>query len=539
MKTLLLFFSIVSFSNVWSQSLQEANQWFDNYEYAKAAEVYASYAKSNELALDDYKRYTYSQYITGEYAKCLPLVEELVKDENVEPIFVYIDAECKLGLEKYDEAKAAYIKYQSLDNEYNVENKIASCDFLKTATPMEYTINKSVASNSSKADFTGGSFGKNYIRYKELGLDSLGTITESGDMSRSELFLVRPLVVTTDGSVNQIMFPDSIPNISIPSIAYSEATKKVYFTVMQPTSQVEIDAVPHIYEGDFDATTNQVSNMKQWKYSGYSDTSACGYATLNDAGNKMVFSKIGSMTQGADLFISSFENNAWTKPTKLEKVNTPKDEMFPLFIGDSLLSFSSDGQLGFGGLDIYLADWNGTDVGELTYLSKPVNSVNDDFNFVYYSADSARYSSNRIGGKGDDDIYFVKFREPVVEEVVEVVPPFVAKWVDQIIYFDFNKFTLKTDDKIIDELIIYLKENSGKDISVVGHTDNRGSDAYNKTLGLRRANQVKDELVKLGIDEQQIIVSSKGKDEPQVDCSGGCSEEEHAKNRYVIIQLNK
>ncbi len=538
MKALLLIVTVVSLSTGWSQSLQEANRWFDNYEYAKAAEIYKQYSENEQLPTDDFKRYAYAYYITGEYAKCLPLVDSLVQQKNIEPVFIYIQGECNLGLENYDEAKASYIKYQSLDDEYKVENKIASCDYLKTVAQMGYVVNKSIATNTSKADFTGGSFGENKVLYKELGLDSIGTVIESGDMSQSELFLVRPLVVTDDGSLNQIAFPDSIPNFSVPSIAYSNASNKVYFTVMQPVSKVEIDAVPHIYEGEFVDSSNSVVNMKRWQFSGYEDTTACGYATINSAGNKLIFSKIGSRTKGADLYYSNWNNGKWSLPIELENVNSNGNEMFPLFNGDSILSFSSDGQLGFGGLDVYLASWDGNSATNVTHFASPVNSIDDDFNFVYYSADSARYSSNRIGGKGDDDIYFIKFKEPLIEEPVIVKPPtFTETWVDQIIYFDFDKFNLQKDEKIIEELIAYLKKNENKRISVIGHTDARGTEKYNMELGLKRANRVKNELASLGINKEQIDVVSKGKSDPQVDCSGGCSEQNHAKNRFVLIQL--
>ena len=213
--------------------------------------------------------------------------------------------------------------------------------------------------------------------------------------------------------------------------------------------------------------------------------------------------------------------------------------MFPLFIGDSLLSFASDGRLGYGGLDIYLAELNGSLVSKVSHFSKPVNSMNDDFNFVYYSIDSARYSSNRPGGSGDDDIYFIKITEPIIIDTVVPIDPFITNWIDQIIYFDFDKFTLKKGDKIIDELIVFLKKNEKVTISVTGHADARGTLDYNDKLGLKRANQVKNELVSLGILEEQITTYTKGKTSPQVDCSKGCSEKDHAKNRFAVIKLLK
>ncbi|MBL1279883.1 MAG: OmpA family protein [Fluviicola sp.] len=536
MKTAFLFLFALFTSISWSQSLQKANAWFDNYEYAKAADLYA---KSKELPLEDYKRMTYSYYITGQYAKTLPLVDSILRTPNVEPMFYYIHAESSMGMGKYAQAKVSYIKYQELDDEFNVTNKIASCDYLPTVVPMKFVSNSPIGNNSSKADFTGGSFGKNSVYYRELGMDSLGSANESGDMSQAEFFLVRPIVISANGANNQILFPDSIKNFSVPSITLSENDNKVYFTVMQPMAQTEIDAVPHIYEGDYDAATFSVLNMEPWQYSGYADTSSTGYAALNSTGDRIVFSKIGSRTNGADLYYSDKNQNGWSNPQELMGVNSEMDEMFPLFMGDSLFSFASDGRLGYGGLDIYVAKVNGSTISEITHFSTPINSMNDDFNFVYYSADSARYSSNRPNGAGDDDIYFIKISEPKIIDTVVPINPFIANWVDQIIYFDFDKFTLKRGDKIIDELIEFLKSNNGITIAVTGHADDRGTLDYNDKLGLKRANQVRDELISLGVYEGQISVYTKGKGSPQVDCSQGCTEEDHAKNRFARIVLNK
>ena len=117
MKTILLILSVLITSAAWNQSLIKANSWFDNYEYAKAAEQYSNYSKSNELSLDDYKRMTYSYYITGQYAKSLPLADSLLKRQDIEPMFYYIHAESSMGMEKYGQAKVSYIAYQELDDD--------------------------------------------------------------------------------------------------------------------------------------------------------------------------------------------------------------------------------------------------------------------------------------------------------------------------------------------------------------------------------------------------------------------------------------
>jgi len=57
-------------------------------------------------------------------------------------------------------------------------------------------------------------------------------------------------------------------------------------------------------------------------------------------------------------------------------------------------------------------------------------------------------------------------------------------------------------------------------ISVTGHTDRLGSNAYNDTLSLARANTVRDLLIQQGIDGPAIRAKGMGKRQPEVQCDG-------------------
>jgi peptidoglycan-associated lipoprotein len=544
MKAFLVVVSLVISYGAWTQSLAEANKWFEKYEYFRAADLFNQYAQEKTLPLDDYKRLAYSYYVTGEYKKCLPIVDSIIRTRDFAPVFYYIHAEANMGVKNYEQAKASYVQYQLLDNEYNVVAKIASCDYIPNLNPLEYITNHLLEGNTSKADFTGGYVGNQQILYKEMGKDSLGELLDVGETHTAELFFVRPFVLTESGSKEQIIFTCDLGDISVPSITFSQKGEKVFFTVMRPIADDEIDQIAHIYTGDYNSDSFTVSNMSLWQFSGYEDSSSCAHATLNSSGDVLIFTKMHSnSTTGSDLFFSKKSGDGiWSKPLPLVSLNTGEDEMFPLFSGDSMITFSSNGRLGYGGLDIYKANIDGINISEIQHFAAPVNSFDDDFNFSYYSIDSARYSSNRSGGVGDDDMYFVKFAEP--EEVIEILPDstdffsFIDSWKNQVIYFDLDKFNLKEEtEKIIFEVMVFLDKYPKSSLSVTGHTDARGSVEYNLNLGLRRANSVLAELVDLGINSSQISTFTKGNSEPEVDCSSGCSEEDHALNRIAVIRL--
>lgn len=88
-------------------------------------------------------------------------------------------------------------------------------------------------------------------------------------------------------------------------------------------------------------------------------------------------------------------------------INTPHKEMFPFVHGD-VLYFASEGHYGLGGLDIFKSNITGTGFTEPQNMGLPVNSNRDDFALIISADGSYGYfSSNRDGGKGDDDIYYV------------------------------------------------------------------------------------------------------------------------------------
>lgn len=87
-------------------------------------------------------------------------------------------------------------------------------------------------------------------------------------------------------------------------------------------------------------------------------------------------------------------------------INTIGDELFPYLYNDSSLYFASDGFEGYGGLDLFRSDWKNGAWGKPENLLTPINSGYDDFAIqVRIPGEEGIFTSNRNGGKGQDDIY--------------------------------------------------------------------------------------------------------------------------------------
>jgi outer membrane protein OmpA-like peptidoglycan-associated protein len=114
----------------------------------------------------------------------------------------------------------------------------------------------------------------------------------------------------------------------------------------------------------------------------------------------------------------------------------------------------------------------------------------------------------------------------------------VSKVVDRLtlhVNFDFNKSTIRRpDDADLQKSIAFIKKYPDAKISLVGHTDSVGSDAYNLKLSERRAESVKDYLVKHGIDAARIQTSGRGEAEPVGD---NATEKGRFENRRVEVLI--
>ena len=105
-----------------------------------------------------------------------------------------------------------------------------------------------------------------------------------------------------------------------------------------------------------------------------------------------------------------------------------------------------------------------------------------------------------------------------------------------IIQFPFG-LAVKDVDPALDKYFGIVAERLKKteeQVSIIGHTDNKGGEAANLRLGQERADYIKDILIAKGIALTRLIVESKGESQPIAD---NATEEGRDQNRRVVVNL--
>lgn len=195
------------------------------------------------------------------------------------------------------------------------------------------------------------------------------------------------------------------------------------------------------------------------------DNYQTGHPALNAAEDKLYFTSDMPGTRGlTDIYVVDIHSDgSYGEPRNLgNKVNTKKKEMFPHIGKDNVLYFSSKGHSNNkGGLDIYKIPLNakGIPLAEALNMGSPLNSSRDDFGLLFIDESQTKgyFSSNRKGGKGDDDIYY--FSE---KQCVQLIAGTVID---------------KETGKILPNAKVRLLDANSKELGV-RFTDNRGAFSF-------------------------------------------------------------
>ncbi len=305
--------------------------------------------------------------------------------------------------------------------------------------------------------------------------------------------------------------------------------------------------------------------MGGWTYR-YNKISGFFNPTLAENGNKIYFSADFPKKSygGKDIWFIEKDKREdspyeWKMPENasdsVERLNSQSREDYPFIVGDTAMYLTSDRPGGFGGMDVYVSykrmmefDVLDTATNEMVKVSRKVwtkptnldsvfNSSANDYNFIG-NKQLVMLMSNRTGGKGKDDIWVPRpFRaEPDFDLTPEVAmtEPKGFHWV--LFFFNFNESKMLPEYLVqLDELVSAMKEFPGVKFEVSGHTDSRGSDAYNTKLSDARAKYVRELLIERGMSPDDLVAVGRSFHDPVI--PNAQTEPEHEQNRRVDIKI--
>lgn len=242
---------------------------------------------------------------------------------------------------------------------------------------------------------------------------------------------------------------------------------------------------------------------------------------------------MGKKKNDYDIYYSVFTDANWSTPVALDQINSDSTECFPI-VFEGQLYFSSTNTQSLGGLDNFeLKD------GAIQNLGEPINSKYDDLSIFFLNDSIGYFASNRSSAGKQDDIFtfLIQQEKPpvIVPEIVPVVEPVKPKFILKNVSFAFDKADVDSLQEIyLNDLAIVLQERTDVLVVITGHTDNVGTEAYNNSLSLHRAEAVRNYLVKLGIPTSRLKIEYKG---PKVPTATNSTPEGRSLNRRVEFKF--
>ena len=257
---------------------------------------------------------------------------------------------------------------------------------------------------------------------------------------------------------------------------------------------------------------------------------------FNDGKSLLFTSDMPGGFGGFDLYVVHWdeETQEWGTPMNLgADVNTEGNEIFPLLYEGRLI-FSSNGLPGFGGYDLFNANYDheGVVPGSVRHFPYPVNSVFNDYFMCPLDLRTAYFVSDREM-ESRDDIYYLQTdedlgtqqgdphfgmseenailggalllngaTEAVTKETISL-KRYAPEGLLMTLYFDFDSDKLTREStQCLEQFINEMGTYYFTELRFDGFADEMGSDNYNYALSARRAKSVAEFLRDHGVNIQ-------------------------------------
>jgi outer membrane protein OmpA-like peptidoglycan-associated protein/tetratricopeptide (TPR) repeat protein len=417
---LFLCFSIQGISFAQNNPAWKADKLYAQYAYSKAIPAYEKVLEKHPDNADALRKLADCYRLVNDFKNAEKTYEKVVALPDAKPVEKLYYAQALMYNGKYSKAQLAYDNYQILDS--TDQRALAALKSIERMEDFYLDSAKSkvtaISINTEKADFGPVVFndGVVFVSSRETGVKD----REHDWTGNAFLTLYYAKGKETKFDTVTAFSKKIISKFNDGPAIFSADFKEMYFT--RNNSEVNSKkekvvklkiVIARLVEGEW---------VESAEFPFNSTEHSCAHPSLSKDGKRVYFaSDMPGGQGGMDLYYTERTEDGWQKPVNLGKhINTKGNEAFPFVNEDGTLYMASNGHIGLGGLDIYECKVKDSTWAEPLNMGYPINTNNDDFGIVLDKQAIKGYlSSNREGGKGDDDIYAVEiFRKVIVTGVV-------------------------------------------------------------------------------------------------------------------------
>lgn len=118
--------------------------------------------------------------------------------------------------------------------------------------------------------------------------------------------------------------------------------------------------------------------------------------------------------------------------------------------------------------------------------------------------------------------------------------PDASKFAAQTVYFDFDKYNIKPGEvEKIRTVATHMKANASHLLEVDGHCDERGTEEYNRALGERRAQAIREFLAREGVAADRVRTISFGEDKPADPSHNESAWSKNRRGEFILLLPRK
>lgn len=411
---------ILSLQNGNAQDLKKANAYFERTFYSEAIPLYENIIKGNhsfEVVSNLANAYYYINDLKNAERWYRFLLKNYSADFGEDYYFRYMHSLKAIG--KYEEANALIRSRIALNSK---TNDVAAFDkqieILENIAALGNRFEiKNLEINTKNSDFGAVKRGSDLI-YSSPRKNS--KVYKWNNENYLDLHVI-PIENVKKGDSIAKDFSNSINTKMHESNAvFTKDGKKMYFTrnnFNNGKKGKDQKKVSHLQIFSAELEEGEWKNIKSLPFN--SDDYSTEHPALSADEQTLYFASDMPGSRGSfDIFSVDINEGKFGTPVNLgSDINTIHKEQFPFISKDGKLYFSSDGHVGFGSLDVFVSTVNNGTFSKPINVGFPVNSEYDDFAFtIDPDTKEGYFSSNRIGGKGNDDIYQINEIKPLVIE---------------------------------------------------------------------------------------------------------------------------